>query len=61
MNNYQTMSMPDRGFSLPLQNYHACQQIFKTRFFIEANSQLTEHHDLSPSDVKQVHTAVDKI
>ena len=33
---------------------------FKTQFFIEANSQLTEHHDLNPSDVKHVHTAVDQ-
>ena len=34
---------------------------YKAQFFLEVTNQLTEHHDLGPSEVKREHAAIDKI
>ena len=50
------MSMQGRGFFWLPRKSHACPQNIGDRL-----SQLTEHHDLSPSEVSREHSAVNKI
>ena len=48
------MSMQGRGFL-------AAPELSRRQFRMETVSQLTEHHDLSPSEVSREHSAVDKM
>ena len=55
------MSLQGRGFFLASPEMSRRSAEYRRPFQMEIVSQLTEHHDLSPSEVSREHSAVYKI